>query len=92
MFVSMSWTHGPQDFSKLNALGSIVARLMRLSLFDKIQRGEAQLVAQGLPPGLSELYKEHAIAERYTLIPQKDEILEVAEDLVKVTTTERSTF
>ncbi len=72
----MSWRQGPQDFSKLNMLGNLAARLIRLTAFEKIKRGEAQLCAHGLPPGLSEMYSQHAIAERYILIPQKEEVLE----------------
>ncbi len=72
----MSWRQGPQDFSKLNMLGNLAARLIRLTALEKIKRGESQLCAHGLPSGLVAKYSQHAIAERYILIPQKKEVLE----------------
>ena len=72
----MSWRQGPQDFSQLNLLGNLTARLIRLTAFEKIKRGEAQLCAYGLPPGLVSKYSEYATSERYVLIPQKKADLE----------------
>lgn len=85
----MSWRQGPQDFSRLHNLGNITARLIRITAFEKIKRGEAQLCSYGLPPGLVAAYKEHALAERHTLIPQKDDDLE---NHLNITVTERSVF
>ena len=88
--MGMTWRQGPQDFYRLNALSNITARLLRISVFEKIRRGEAQLAVNGVPTGLAEIYKEHALAQRYTLIPQKVKDLE--EEFVRVKSGERSTF
>ena len=88
-FCCMTWRRGPQDFSRLHALGNLTARLIRLNLFERIQRGDAQLHAHGIPSELTELYKEHALAERYTLIPQKSPELE---NYVRAISTDESIF
>ena len=73
----------------MNMLGNLTARLIRLTAFEKIKRGEAQLCAYGLPPGLVAKYSEHAVAERHVLIPQKSKVLE---NRVLVVETEESEF
>jgi len=85
----MSWRQGPQDFSRLHNLGNITARLIRITAFEKVKRGEAQLCAYGLPPGMVAAYKKHALAERHTLIPQNKDDLE---SYLTVIETERSVF
>lgn len=84
----MAWQQGPQDFSKLDQLGALAARLLRVVAYQAVRRGDVQLRAQGLPQGVSELYKEHAKLESHKLIPQKRSKL----DYVRVVTSERSTF
>jgi hypothetical protein len=85
----MGWRQGPQDFSRLNQLGNLTARLIRLAAFDKLKRGDAQLQSYGLPTTLGDTYKEHALSERYILIPQKPKNLEPR---VIVTETDTSEF
>lgn len=85
----MSWRQGPQDFSRLHNLGNITSRLIRITAFEKIKRGDAQLRAFGLPSGLVEAYKEHALVERHTLIPKKKDVLE---NFLAITETERNEF
>lgn len=85
----MSWRQGPQDFSRLNLLGNLTARLIRLAALGKLKRGEAQLQSYGLPSELVNKYSEHAVSERYILIPQKPKNLEPR---IQVTETERSEF
>jgi len=87
--MGMTWRQGPQDFIKLNKLGNVTARLIRIAMFDKIQKGEALLMSQGAPPGLVDAYKKHALTQRQVLIPQKEEELE---NYLNVKATERSTF
>ena len=85
----MSWRQGPQDFSRLNQLGNITARLIRLAALGKIKRGEAQLMFYGIEPGLVDYYKEHALTERYVLIPKKRKVLE---NRIQITEPDTNTF
>lgn len=49
--------------SRLEALSTLTARLLRLSLFEKISRGQAQLHAAGLPIDLTTPYADWAQQE-----------------------------
>lgn len=88
----MAWKRGPQDFSRLHMLGNLTARLIRLSLFERIQRGDAQLRARGIKSELSDIYQEHALSQRHTLIPQKQIDLENPIEFVRTTDTEGNSF
>lgn len=88
----MVWRQRPQDFSRLHALGNLTARLIRLVLFDRIQRGDTQLRAYGIKSELAELYKEHALSQRHILIPQKGAELAKPINFVRVTNTDESSF
>ena len=45
-------------FSNLGALSEITVRLLRLSLYNKLQRGEAQLRALGLAADFKPFFRE----------------------------------
>ena len=49
--------------SRLEALSTLTARLLRLTLFEKISRGQAQLHAAGLPLDLKTPYMAWAQQE-----------------------------
>jgi hypothetical protein len=82
------WKQGPQDFTRLNTLGSLIVRLMRIAAFTKISNGQAQLQAHGLTVDLKSAYKEHAQTNTRRLLPQKEKEYE----LVNMRSTEKSTF
>ncbi len=68
------WRHGPQDLNKLQALGLLTARLLRLLVHQKVKRGDAQLHASGIRVNLSETYAqhtEHAKVSMPVLVPPK---------------------
>lgn len=75
----MSWRQGAQDTHKLESLSSITVRLLRLTIFKKLSRGEAQLRAYGLPANLTEEYKKYAKEQARTIpdMPRKEEAAHV---------------
>jgi len=67
----MTWHQGPRELDKLNSLASIVARLVRVSLYQKIASGDALLKSKGSPLELGPTYKRHAIVERAKISTDK---------------------
>jgi hypothetical protein len=60
----MAWHHGPRESDKLKNLASIVARLVRVTLYKNMAVGDALLKAQGSTLALGPTYKKHAIVSR----------------------------
>jgi len=54
----MTWRQGAQDFHKLEDLSNITVRLLRLTLFKKLEIGEQQLRMYGIDANLMEEYKK----------------------------------
>ena len=83
----MTWHSGPQDLHKLKELGTLTARLIRLTAFVQLSRGEAQLRARGASISFTDLYKEFARAEADKLKEKPTKKI-----YVKVTPSKESTF
>jgi hypothetical protein len=67
----MAWHQGPRESDKLKNLASIVARLVRVTLYKNMAAGDALLKAQGSPLELGPAYKKHAISARSVLVSKK---------------------
>ena len=55
----MAWKRNLQNHSQIQELGFLTARLLRLTAFTKLARGEAQLRAAGVPANFSIVYKDY---------------------------------
>jgi hypothetical protein len=79
------WKQNTANPKGLVDLANLAARLMRLSLYEKLSYGDVQLRAAGIPESLSDAYKVHAVHQLQKSRKKKTK-------MVTITTTHRSTF
>lgn len=61
-----------RGLSHLETLSLLTARLLRLTLFEKLSRGEAQLQASGFEVNLKTPFKKWAKEENAQLLPYNE--------------------
>jgi len=80
------WNHGITGSPGLERLGSMIIRLARMSLYDKLQHGQVQLRAAGIENDIGDAFKIESIKE---IVKERDP---PGVKKVKIVVSPRSTF
>ena len=81
----MAWQRG-FNHQALSELGSLTARLVRLTALQQIRRGQAQLASLGVgTPDIAQAYSAYAKEESQKLVESEESVL-------LIVTTKESTF
>jgi hypothetical protein len=81
----MAWRRNVQGFQNIQELGFLTARLLRLTTYTKLARGEAQLRAAGVTVPITDIYAKYARAEAKKYTAQEgDESMLIVKDKSKV--------